>query len=199
MCFFAQVETHARRRRLRILVRMKEMHSSLGCTTVRHSIIQERKMAKYIFQALVAFSAFAVSFARASGGDDDFDVAPASSLVDNVATETVSTTSNDEKENSTLDLFKKFCMICDDSASDAAIGGTISRGLHLRGAAGSACIFEASSVLANASYCCNDTETGEPWDINDLTAFFVTDPFRSVNREDVASAALVLKDICGDN
>lgn len=156
-------------------------------------------MVKYIFQALVAFSAFAVSFARASGGDDDFDVAPASSSVDNVATETVvSTTSNDEKENSTLDLFKRFCMICDDSASDAAIGGTISRGLHLRGAAGSACIFEASSVLANASYCCNDMETGEPWDINDLTAFLVTDPFRSVNREDATSSAVMLKDVCRD-
>ena len=155
-------------------------------------------MAKYIFQALVAFSAFAVSFARASGGDDDFDIAPASSSVDNVATETVSTTSNDEKENSTLDLFKKSCMICDDSAPDSAIGGTISRGPYLRGAAGSACIFEASSVLANDSYCCNDMETDEPWDINDLTAFLVTDPFRSVNREDVASAALVLQDICRD-
>ena len=156
-------------------------------------------MAKYIFQALVALSAFAVSFARASGGDDDFDVAPASSSVDNVANETVvSTTSNDEKENSTLDLFKKSCMICDDSASDATIGRTIRRSLHLRGAAGSACIFEASSVLANASYCCNDMETDEPWDINDLTAFLVTDPFRSVNREDVVSAALVLKEICRD-
>ena len=138
-------------------------------------------MAKYIFQALVAFSAFAVSFARA----------------DNVATETVSTTSHDEKENSTLDLFKKSCMVCDDSSSDAAIGGTISRGLHLRGAAGSVCIFEAS-IVENAPHCCNDLETGEPWNINDLTAFLVTDPFRSVNREDVVSAALVLKEICRD-
>ena len=153
-------------------------------------------MVKYIVQALVVLSAGAISFARASG--DDFDVAAVSSSVDNVATETVSTTSNDEKEGFTLDLFKKTCMICDDSVADASIGRTISRGLHLRGAAGSACIFEASAVISNAEDCCNDSETGEPWDINDLTAFLVTDPFRSVNREDATSSAVMLKDICGD-
>ena len=153
-------------------------------------------MVKYVFQAVAVLSAGAISFARASG--DDFDVAAASSSVDNVATETVSTTSNDEKESFALDLFKKSCMICDNSASGASIGRTISRGLHLRGAAGSVCIFEASSVLANASYCCNDSETGEPWDINDLTAFLVTDPLRSVNREDATSSAVMLKDICRD-
>lgn len=155
-------------------------------------------MVKYIFQALAVLSAGAISFAHASG--DDFDVAAASSSAHDidVATETVSTTSNDEKERSTLDLFKKSCMICDDSETDASIGRTISRSLHLRGAAGSACIFEASSVLANASYCCNDMETGEPWDINDLTAFLVSDPFHSVNREDVTSSAVMLKDICRD-
>ena len=151
---------------------------------------------KYVFQALAVLSAGAISFAHASG--DDFDVAAASSSVDNVSTETVSTTSNGEKEHSTLDLFKKSCMICDDSASDASIGRTISRGLHLRGAAGSTCTFEASAVINNAGDCCNDIETGEPWDINALTAFLVTDPLRSVNREDATSSAVMLKDICGE-
>ena len=35
---FRAIEKSKRMRRLRILVIMKGMHSSLGCTTVRHSI-----------------------------------------------------------------------------------------------------------------------------------------------------------------
>ena len=155
-------------------------------------------MVKYISQSLTVLLAGAISFACASG--DDFDVAAASSSSQNVnvATETVPTTLNGEKEGFTLDLFKKYCMTCDKSETDSSIGRIISRGLHLRGAAGSACIFEASAVLKHAEFCCTDSETGEPWDMNDLTAFLVTDPLRSVNREDVTSAAVVLKDICSD-
>ena len=139
------------------------------------------------YQAVTAAIAFA--FAQASDDDEQKNG-------NFVIAASMSTTPNDDEDSS--NLFLKSCMLCNAAGTNIPIDRSISRGLNLRGGAGNFCVFDASVVSKNSFACCNDSETGEPWEINDLTAFLVTDPLLSVKREDASAVAMMLKDICSD-
>lgn len=160
-------------------------------------------MAKYIFQAVAALSAGAFAFARTNDEEQKNEASSSGSHValsssspaDVTTTSTsISTLPYDEKQSS--DLFKKSCMMCHTPDTNASI----SRNLRV-GSGGGTCVFDTSTIgsaTPNAKDCCSDSETGNPWTMEDLTSFLSNDPLHNVKQQDATAMALMLKDICNE-
>lgn len=158
-------------------------------------------MVKFVYQAVATLSAGAFAFARANGDDQKNEASSGSSHValSSSASADVTTSSNpmptsyEEKKSS--GLFKKSCMMCHTPDTNVSI----SRNLRV-GSGGGTCVFDTTtgSATSNAKDCCNDSETGNPWTMEDLTSFLANDPIHNVKRQDAASLSMILKDICNE-